>query len=133
MSKLLVRPTAPRESDGQVLNVTPESAGWDYVGFAVHQLADGQAMSGGDVDKEVCLVVITGKATVNAGNATVTGGTDSATTAEDTAVTQTLTVTDPDGVPATGAFGIAGAADEPASGSVTIDPDSGEYTYTPDL
>ena len=36
MSELIVPPYKTPLSDGQVLSVTPESAGWNYVGFQVY-------------------------------------------------------------------------------------------------
>jgi 5-deoxy-glucuronate isomerase len=55
---LLVRP-----SDGEaVLSVTPESAGWAYVGFEVLRLNGAAARETGD--REVCIVVIEGTAHV---------------------------------------------------------------------
>jgi len=67
MPDLRVRPHAP-DASGQVLAITPESAGWDHVGFAVHELADGQTADGGRPDCEVCLVVLAGVADVRAGD-----------------------------------------------------------------
>ena len=54
MTDLLVRPSA---SDGQVLNVTPESAGWRYVGFEVLALRDGATAERDTGDRELCVVV----------------------------------------------------------------------------
>ena len=45
MPELLVRPSAP-DSNGRVLHVTPQSAGWTYVGFDLHKLQPGQAIVG---------------------------------------------------------------------------------------
>lgn len=53
----------PRE-DGNLLTITPESAGWTYVGFEVYTLEAGQELSSDTGDQEVCLVLLTGKATV---------------------------------------------------------------------
>ena len=39
-SKLLVRPDG--RAGGRVIHVTPESAGWTYVGFDLHRLAAGE-------------------------------------------------------------------------------------------
>ncbi len=39
MSKLLVKPKA---KSGLMQNVTPESAGWTYVGFALNRLKPGE-------------------------------------------------------------------------------------------
>jgi 5-deoxy-glucuronate isomerase len=61
MANLLVK---PRGQDGRVLHVTPESAGWTHVGFDLVKLAPGAAHSGGEADREVCLVLVTGRARV---------------------------------------------------------------------
>ena len=57
------------EADGTILAVTPESAGWDYVGFRVVRLAPGQAYAGGEAEREACLVLLTGRANIAAGGA----------------------------------------------------------------
>lgn len=67
MSELLVRSSEP-DADGRVLEVTPESAGWTYIGFAVHRLVGGAALSGGGDSREHCLVLLTGRATITAGD-----------------------------------------------------------------
>jgi len=51
---LLVRP------QGSVLQVTPESAGWKYVGFEVLRLAGGERATVDTGDREVCVVVVQG-------------------------------------------------------------------------
>ncbi|HET6969794.1 MAG TPA: 5-deoxy-glucuronate isomerase [Phenylobacterium sp.] len=66
MSSLRVRPHAP-DAAGLVLEVSPESAGWDHVGFAVHKLVDGQTAAGGDAGREACLVVLAGTADISVG------------------------------------------------------------------
>jgi 5-deoxy-glucuronate isomerase len=63
MSKLLIKAI---DGIGHVANVTPESAGWTYVGFDLHRLEAGQSLSGTTGDKEVCLVFVTGKGRVTA-------------------------------------------------------------------
>jgi 5-deoxy-glucuronate isomerase len=68
MSKLLIRPSPP-DGRGRVLHVTPESAGWTYVGFDLHRLAPGQAVEGHHAGREVCLVMIAGLASIIAGEA----------------------------------------------------------------
>lgn len=70
MSKLLVRPNAADEQ-GCVINITPASANWQYVGFAVHQLAPHTRLVKTVTDnaqRETCIVVLTGKVTVVAGD-----------------------------------------------------------------
>ena len=42
MSKLLVK---PKGTSGRVSHVTPESAGWTYVGFDLHRLKPGESVS----------------------------------------------------------------------------------------
>ena len=65
-SKLLVRPHEP-DDRGAVMDITPESAGWDYVGFRVLRLEAGQSSGGGETGREACLVVLTGTVDVRAG------------------------------------------------------------------
>ena len=43
-SPLLVRPSRP-DADGRVHAVTPQSAGWIYVGFEVYDLSAGQTLT----------------------------------------------------------------------------------------
>ncbi len=64
MSKLLLK---HRQGDGRILHVTPESAGWAYVGFDVWKLGKGQSAKGDDKERETCLVFISGKGRVTAG------------------------------------------------------------------
>ncbi len=64
MPDLIVKPSAPH---GRVLDVTPQSAGWEYVGFAVLKLAPGETVSESTGDREACLVLVAGKASVQAG------------------------------------------------------------------
>ena len=61
MAKLLLKPAAGR---GRIHKVTPESAGWTYVGFEVHRLAAGEAASAATGEREACLVLVSGKARV---------------------------------------------------------------------
>ncbi len=64
MSKLLVRPTQPDEH-GRIIEITPASAGWKYVGFEVYQLQPGQVLEQETGDQEVCLVLVGGKANIS--------------------------------------------------------------------
>jgi 5-deoxy-glucuronate isomerase len=61
---LRVRPRAP-DPEGRVLEITPESAGWDHVGFTVLRLEPGQSHGGGAADREACIVILTGSARVS--------------------------------------------------------------------
>ncbi|MCI0431072.1 MAG: 5-deoxy-glucuronate isomerase [Rhodospirillales bacterium] len=63
MVKLLVKPHAP-DQDGCVLSVTPESAGWRYVGFEVLCLEPGQLLRRQSGDREVCAVMLSGRAAI---------------------------------------------------------------------
>jgi 5-deoxy-glucuronate isomerase len=63
MSKLIVRPQE-RDNQGKILSVTPESAGWEYVGFEVYSLKSGETLTNKTGDQEACLVLLSGKASV---------------------------------------------------------------------
>ena len=52
MSHLKVKPAG---SHGRVTHVTPESAGWTYVGFDLHRLKPGETVSARTGDREACL------------------------------------------------------------------------------
>ena len=52
---------------GRVHHVTPESAGWSYVGFDLYRLTPGQRAEGDLADREACLVMISGRAAISAG------------------------------------------------------------------
>ncbi|SDR18399.1 5-deoxyglucuronate isomerase [Rhizobiales bacterium GAS191] len=66
MSKLLVKPSAP-DASGRITHVTPQTAGWTYVGFDVYRLGDGQEVEADSGDREVCLVLVTGRARIEGG------------------------------------------------------------------
>lgn len=61
MSSLIVPRRSPGP-DGCVLQVTPESAGWTYVGFEVYTLQPGQRLARDTGDREVCAVLLSGRA-----------------------------------------------------------------------
>lgn len=65
MSGLLVKPHR-RDKDGSVLSVTPQSAGWSHVGFEVCKLESGETLSRETGNREICLVLLSGKARVSA-------------------------------------------------------------------
>jgi 5-deoxy-glucuronate isomerase len=58
MPNLLVK---PKGTQGRVTHVTPETAGWTYVGFDLHKVKTGDRISALTGDREVCLVWISGK------------------------------------------------------------------------
>lgn len=64
MSDLIVKPSG---TEGWTINVTPESAGWTYVGFDLHELPPGESAHNKTGDREVCLVLVSGKARITAG------------------------------------------------------------------
>jgi 5-deoxy-glucuronate isomerase len=63
MSKLLRKPTG---TTGKVHDVTPENAGWGYVGFGLYRLQPGETAAEVTGDREVILVLVEGKAQVTA-------------------------------------------------------------------
>lgn len=58
-----------KEADetGQCVVVTPESAGWKYVGFAAYRLQAGAKLVQETADQELCIVLLSGRANVLAG------------------------------------------------------------------
>eukprot|EP00873_Tetraselmis_striata_P032423 jgi/Tetstr1/452687/TSEL_039723.t1 len=64
MSELLVKPSG---DSGKLIDITPQSAGWRYVGFALHKLGAGESVSDVTRDREVCLVFVSGSGRVSAG------------------------------------------------------------------
>lgn len=61
MPNLKIRPSS---TTGRVVHVTPQSAGWTYVGFDLHQLKAGDRVKAETGDREFCLVLVTGKAKI---------------------------------------------------------------------
>jgi 5-deoxy-glucuronate isomerase len=57
-SNLRVR---PRGTTGTIHDVTPASAGWQHVGFALERLEVGQSTQAETGEREVCLVLVGGK------------------------------------------------------------------------
>ena len=51
----------------EVVRVTPQSAGWSFVGFTAYRLRDGESVDVALPGREVCIVVLAGKADVRAG------------------------------------------------------------------
>lgn len=69
---LKIRSAAP-DPTGVVLNVTPQSAGWTYVGFRVVRLAAGQSYDSVEYGREACLVILSGTIDVAIGEARFAG------------------------------------------------------------
>jgi 5-deoxy-glucuronate isomerase len=53
-----------RRSGRDIVAVTPQSAGWRYVGFSAHRLAAGESMTIDRPDNEICIVVLGGTVSV---------------------------------------------------------------------
>jgi 5-deoxy-glucuronate isomerase len=69
MSKLLCKHGEP-DSTGRIHHITPETANWGYVGFDLFELKPGQSIARETGNREVCLVLVTGNATVQANGET---------------------------------------------------------------
>lgn len=63
MSQLLRKPFGTR---GKVHEITPQSAGWRYVGFSLYRLRPGDSAAEATGDREVILVMVEGKAAIRA-------------------------------------------------------------------
>jgi 5-deoxy-glucuronate isomerase len=64
MSKLIV-PSHRPDNEGNVLSITPESAGWEYVGFKVYSLKQGQSLQKETGNQEACVVLLSGRANIS--------------------------------------------------------------------
>lgn len=72
MNSLLVKPH-PRDEEGCVLSVTPQSAGWQHVGFEVFTLRAGERVARHLSDREACIVPLSGRADVVTGDKRFSG------------------------------------------------------------
>lgn len=63
-SNLIVKPNPAAGGGEPVLRVTPESAGWQYVGFEVVRLNEGETLRRETGSREWCVVILSGKADV---------------------------------------------------------------------
>jgi 5-deoxy-glucuronate isomerase len=71
MSRLLIHPRPP-DREGRIHHITPQSAGWRYVGFEVFRLSTGQRVAlTVPVGREACLVIVSGRAVIAANGATL--------------------------------------------------------------
>jgi 5-deoxy-glucuronate isomerase len=57
-----------RRDGRDIVRVTPQTAGWRYVGFAAHRLAAGEEMTVDQPGDELCVVVLGGTVTVTGGD-----------------------------------------------------------------
>ena len=64
MSKLL-SPSGTPDERGRIQCISPESAGWEYVGFEAFQLTRGMRMEETSGTTEVCVVVLAGQANIS--------------------------------------------------------------------
>ena len=61
MAKLLIHPAG---ASGKVHDITPDSAGWGYVGFGLYRLRAGERAAEATGDREVILVLVEGRARI---------------------------------------------------------------------
>ncbi|MGI9369131.1 MAG: 5-deoxy-glucuronate isomerase [Ruegeria sp.] len=54
----------PVGTNGKVHDITPESAGWRYVGFELYHLRAGERAAEATADREVILVIVEGKVSI---------------------------------------------------------------------
>jgi 5-deoxy-glucuronate isomerase len=54
-----------KRDQAEIATVTPESAGWRYVGFSARRLPRGTAIVVGDALREFCVVILTGTVSVS--------------------------------------------------------------------
>ena len=67
MSRLISPSRRAPEPDGLLVSVTPDSAGWSYVGFDVYLLGAGMQIELDMSAREVCIVMLAGRADVASG------------------------------------------------------------------
>jgi 5-deoxy-glucuronate isomerase len=65
-ASLLIKPDLAPAAP-QVHRITPQSAGWRYVGFEVYDLAPGRTLERSLPEREQCLVLLSGRAAVRVG------------------------------------------------------------------
>jgi len=68
MTELVVRRTNKPAGEGPVAIVTPESAGWSYVGFEVYELRRGDGIRQSTGARELCAVMLAGQADFTVGS-----------------------------------------------------------------
>jgi len=68
VSRLVLRRPDKPAGAGPVVLVTPESAGWSYVGFEVYELRRGEGIRQPTGGREVCVVMLVGQADIAAGS-----------------------------------------------------------------
>jgi len=68
LSGLVLRRQHNPAGEGAVAIVTPDSAGWSYVGFEVYELRRGDGIRQSTGAREVCVVMLAGQADIAAGS-----------------------------------------------------------------
>lgn len=63
MSSLLSKCQQP-DAQGRIQHITAENAGWEYVGFDVYRLKEGDTLALQSEDNELCLVLVAGLASI---------------------------------------------------------------------
>jgi 5-deoxy-glucuronate isomerase len=66
MARLHLRQTRP-DRDHRVVHLTPQSAGWTYVGFDLHRLPAGAEIGAETGGREACLTFLSGRGEAQAG------------------------------------------------------------------
>ena len=57
----------PGKGEGTIVEITPQSAGWEYAGLAVHRLSSGAGLTLPLLPLERCVVVLSGIVTIAVG------------------------------------------------------------------
>ncbi len=70
MSRLVARRSVTAARDGRLVAISPESAGWKYVGFEVYRLAEDARIERSTAGRELCIVMLSGRAAVTSGGQT---------------------------------------------------------------
>src|SRR4051794_1804388 len=60
MSRLHLRQSQP-DRNRRLVHVTPETAGWEYVGFDLYRVPKGESVSAATGEREHCIVFIAGR------------------------------------------------------------------------
>ncbi len=70
---LVVRPTVNPNDSNQILRITPEQAGWEYISFEARRLETGDSWSFSSGENELVIVNLTGRYTVSSTRGSWTG------------------------------------------------------------
>lgn len=67
MSELIVRASATATGSQPIVQITPEQAGWTYVGFEVYRLGNGDSLSTSSIGRELAVIVLEGTCDITVG------------------------------------------------------------------